>query len=114
MRWARNAFLAEIGSVAFIPLAIGLQARIDKKEYSHYVNAIHDLARLRLNACAHELMMGGVSKRNWELTIQAEVFAKNPKIASSFDILVELRAVMKALIADFKEVPSTSQPTFST
>lgn len=56
------------------------------------------LARIRLVACVHELMMDSVSKRVSELAVQAEVFAKNPNILRRFS------AVTQAMIADFKEV----------
>lgn len=106
VRWARFARFAEVGTVALLALAIGLQLWSEEQQYSDYVKAIHDLARMRLDACAHELMMDGVSKRISELAVQAEVFAKNPKIVSSFDILGEFRAVTQAVIADFKHVPN--------
>ncbi|KAI7782593.1 hypothetical protein LA080_013081 [Diaporthe eres] len=110
-RWARFARFARTGSAAFAVLAIGVDAWCDEQEYNDLVKAIHDLAPMRLDACAHELMMESVSKRMSELAVEAEVYAKNPKIVSSFNILEEFSAVTNAVIADFKEVPDRAFAT---
>lgn len=111
IRWARFARFAEVGSLALIPVSVGVEIWSDEQEYDNYVKAIHDLAPLRLDTCVHELMMECVSKRILELAIEAEVYAKKPNMAASFDILEEFNAVTRALIEDFKNVPNRALET---
>lgn len=106
IRWARFARYAEVGSLALIPVSLGLDLWCDEEEYSDYVNAIHNLAPIRLDTCTHALLMKALSDSISELAVKAGVYAQNPQIASSFDILKEFDAVTQSLIAAFKNVPS--------
>ncbi|KIW11109.1 hypothetical protein PV08_10409 [Exophiala spinifera] len=104
LRWARFGRFLEIGSFALIPVAIGLEAWIDETDYTRLVNSIEDLAPMRLDACAHKLMMKYVSDNITRLATTASVYAEETTIASNLDIRAKLGDLTQKLIKEFNEV----------
>ncbi|KAK7409294.1 hypothetical protein QQX98_008534 [Neonectria punicea] len=103
--WARlGHFFRPSGGKCSVPL-IGLELFRDELAYDDSTKTIHDLAPMRLDACAHSTMMKTLSDSISKLATKAEGHAKNPQAALSFDIPNEFDTVAQSLIAAFDKVP---------
>ncbi|KAH7400205.1 hypothetical protein BKA64DRAFT_671355 [Cadophora sp. MPI-SDFR-AT-0126] len=74
-------------------LNIGLDLYSDEKAHTALVKAIHDLAPLRLNACAHMLMARRLQESMIQHAAEAGVYAKNAGIATQYDIKENLSVI---------------------
>ncbi|RSL99205.1 hypothetical protein CEP52_009870 [Fusarium oligoseptatum] len=73
--------------------------------YEDSTKPIHDVAPLRLNACAHSTIMKAISDNITKLATKATKHAEIPETALSFDIRKEFNAVAQSLIAAYDKVP---------
>jgi hypothetical protein len=103
-RWARFGRFLRVASFVLLPLAFGVEVWASESEYKKLINSIKDLAPMRLDACAHKIMMKHLSDSITELAVTAGVYAKETSIASNFDARAKLGEVTQKLITEFKGV----------
>ncbi|KAK7425578.1 hypothetical protein QQZ08_007901 [Neonectria magnoliae] len=103
--WARlGHFFRPSGGKCSVPL-IGLELFSDELAYDDSSKTIHDLAPMRLDACAHSTMMKALLDNISKLATKVEGHAKNSQTALSFEIPSEFHTVTQSLIAAFDKVP---------
>ncbi|KAI8676345.1 hypothetical protein NCS56_00521900 [Fusarium sp. Ph1] len=102
--WARlGHFFQGKGNCTVI--MIGMELFDGDLTYEDSTKPIHDVAPLRLNACAHSTIMKAISDSISKLAAKASKQAEDPDTASSFDIRKEFDAVSQSLIAAYNKVP---------
>ncbi|KAM0425590.1 hypothetical protein ACHAPT_009121 [Fusarium lateritium] len=85
---------------------LGLELLSENYAYNDSTQTIHDVARMRLNACAHATMMKSISDSISKLATKAEEHAKDLQTALSFEIPKDFDAVAQSLITTFDKVPA--------
>ncbi|CAM1508638.1 Fc.00g054860.m01.CDS01 [Cosmosporella sp. VM-42] len=103
--WARlGLFFRPNGGSCPVPL-IGLELFTEELAYNDSTETIHDLAPMRLDACAHSIMMKTLSDSISVLATKAAKHAENPQTALSFKIPKEFDNATQSLIAAIDKVP---------
>ncbi|RSM09537.1 hypothetical protein CDV31_007643 [Fusarium ambrosium] len=102
--WARLGSFFQ-GKGQSTVLMIGMELFDGDLTYEDSTKPIHDVAPLRLNACAHSTIMKAISDNITKLATKAAKHAEDPETALSFDIRKEFNAVAQSLIAAYDKVP---------
>ncbi|KAJ4328839.1 hypothetical protein N0V84_000626 [Fusarium piperis] len=84
---------------------IGMELFDGDHAYQDSTKPIHDVAPLRLDACAHSTIMKAISDSISKLATKAAKHAEDPQTALSFDIPKEFDAVIQSLIAAYDKTP---------
>jgi hypothetical protein len=104
------ARLSRIGTIlmgvdiAFQFVNFGLDLASDEEAYKELVQAIHDLAPMRLNACAQLLMSEQLEAVLLQHATEADIDAKNPDIVAKYDIKGKLNAISAEITKIWDEV----------
>ncbi|RSL44326.1 hypothetical protein CEP54_014738 [Fusarium duplospermum] len=85
---------------------IGMELFDGDITYEDSTKFIHDVAHLRLNACAHSTIMKAISDNISKLATKAAKHAEDPETALSFDIRKQFDAVAQSLITAYGKVPN--------
>jgi hypothetical protein len=102
--WARmSQFFRPTGGNYNVPI-IGLELFSGELPYEDSRRTIHDLAAMRLDACAHSIMMKAIFDGISKLTSKATKRAEDPSAAMSFDIPKEFGTTIQSLIKVFESV----------
>ncbi|KAF5970478.1 hypothetical protein FBULB1_9675 [Fusarium bulbicola] len=101
--WARmSRFLRSKGNCN-VPI-IEIELSCGELPYEDSTETIHKLAAMRLDACAHSIMMKAIFDAVSKLTSKANKYAGDPSTISSFDIVKEFIATSESLIKTFDSV----------
>ncbi|KAI1038750.1 hypothetical protein LB503_007869 [Fusarium chuoi] len=101
--WARmSQFLRGSGNCN-VPI-IELELSCGELPYEDSTKTIHKLAAMRLDACAHSIMMKAVFDTVSNLTSKAIKYADDPSTAKPFDIAKEFITTIESLIKTFDSV----------
>ncbi|KAF9765769.1 hypothetical protein IL306_001883 [Fusarium sp. DS 682] len=99
--WARlSHFFRPAGGNCDVTL-IGLELFGGELPYEDSSKTIHDLAPVRLDACAHSIIMKAIFDSVSKLTSKAIKYAKDPSKAMSFDIPKEFATTVQSVINAF-------------
>ncbi|KAL2694720.1 hypothetical protein Neosp_001306 [[Neocosmospora] mangrovei] len=102
--WARLGHFFQGKGKATVVM-IGMELFDGDLTYEDSTKPIHDVAPLRLNACAHSTIMKTISDNISKLAAKASKQAESLETASSFDIRKEFDTVAQSLIAAYGKVP---------
>ncbi|KAI8720205.1 hypothetical protein NCS52_00465300 [Fusarium sp. LHS14.1] len=102
--WARLGHFFQ-GKGNSTVVMIGMELFDGDLTYEDSTKPIHDVAPLRLNACAHSTIMKTISDNISKLAAKASKQAESLDTASSFDIRKEFDAVAQSLMASYGKVP---------
>ncbi|KAJ4039321.1 hypothetical protein NW756_009566 [Fusarium oxysporum] len=96
--WARmSRFLRPTGGNYNVPI-IELELLSGELPYEDSTKTIHDLAAMRLDACAHSIMMKAFFDDISKLTSKVIKSTEDPSVATSFDISKEFGTTILSLI----------------
>ncbi|KAI7771621.1 hypothetical protein LZL87_005897 [Fusarium oxysporum] len=102
--WARLSQFFRPSSGNYNVTIIGLELFSGELPYEDSTRTIHDLAAMRLDACAHSIMMKAIFDGISKLTSKAIKSAEDPSAATSFDISKEFGTIIESLIKAFDNV----------
>ncbi|EXL93054.1 hypothetical protein NOF04DRAFT_14136 [Fusarium oxysporum II5] len=101
--WARMSRFLRTGGNCNVPI-IELELLSGELPYEDSTKTIHNLAVIRLDACAHSIMMKAVFDAVSNLTSKATKYAEDLSTVRSFDIAKEFSATSESLIKTFDSV----------
>ncbi|KAF4949029.1 hypothetical protein FGADI_9314 [Fusarium gaditjirri] len=99
--WARMSRFFRPSSGNCNVTIIGLELFSGELPYEDSTKTIHDLAAIRLDACAHSIMMKAIFDGISKLTSKAIKCTEGASTAPSFDILKEFGTTIQSLINAF-------------
>lgn len=102
--WARLGHFFP-GNGCCTVIMIGMELFDGDFAYQDSTKPIHDVAPLRLDACAHSTIMKAIADSISKLATKATKHAEDPQAALTFDIRNEFDAVTKSLIAAYSKAP---------
>ncbi|KAI1042983.1 hypothetical protein LB505_009814 [Fusarium chuoi] len=101
--WARMSQFLRGNGNCNVPI-IELELSCGELPYEDSTKTIHKLVAMRLDACAHSIMMKAVFDTVSNLTSKAIKYADDPSTAKPFDIAKEFITAIESLIKTFDSV----------
>ncbi|KAF4498429.1 hypothetical protein FAGAP_5389 [Fusarium agapanthi] len=101
--WARMSRFLRADGNCNVPI-IELELSCGELPYEDSTETIHKLAAMRLDACAHSIMMEAIFDAVSQLTSKANKYIGDPSTIRSFDIVKEFIATSESLIKTFDSV----------
>ncbi|CVK94310.1 uncharacterized protein FMAN_03465 [Fusarium mangiferae] len=101
--WARMSQFLRGNGNCNVPI-IELELSCGELPYEDSTKRIHHLAAMRLDACAHSIMMKAIFDAVSSLTSKAIKFTEDPSTAKPFDIAKEFITAIESLIKTFGSV----------
>ncbi|KAF5655598.1 hypothetical protein F25303_532 [Fusarium sp. NRRL 25303] len=101
--WARMSQFLRGNGNCNVPI-IELELSCGELPYEDSTKRIHHLAAMRLDACAHSIMMKAIFDAVSSLASKAIKYAEDPSTAKPFDIAKEFITAIESLIKTFDSV----------